>query len=72
MTLKVLSLDKTEQFSNQCTKVEVPFQLIKNTVMKAHEGTEARLHAFSTLALETKVHGWSASQSHSFILGDYL
>ena len=40
MTLIVLSLDKTEQFSNQCTNVEVLFELIKITVMKAHEGTE--------------------------------
>lgn len=40
MTLMVLSLDKIEKFSNQYTKVEVLFELIKNTVMKAHEGTE--------------------------------
>ena len=41
MTLLVLHLTKlNEPFSNQCTKGKVHFQLIKNTVMKAHEGTE--------------------------------
>ena len=40
MTLMVLSLDKIEKFSNQCTKVKVLFELIKNTIRKAHEGTE--------------------------------
>jgi hypothetical protein len=40
MSLMILSLEKIEQFSNQYTKGKVLFELIKNTVIKAHEGLE--------------------------------